>query len=248
MTVTETCWTVGALARRTGLSIRTLHHYDEIGLLSPMHRSEAGYRLYSAADLARLQQIKSLRALRFSLEEIRTLLQRPDVSALRVLELHLTRLREDMALQRELCARLEAIAAHLAVSEEISADEFFHTLEVMTMMDRIKTYYTPAQLETLEQRRRQPGEEEIRRVEGTWPELIAAMRGEMERGTDPADPRVQTLAAQWKALVEAFTGGDEGIADTLGTVYRNEPEAGARFGLDGELFAYVGRAMEPLSS
>jgi DNA-binding transcriptional MerR regulator len=246
--VAETRWTVGELARRTGLSVRTLHHYDEIGLLSPARRSEAGYRLYSAADVVRLQQIKSLRELGFPLEEIRTFLQRPDISPLRVVELHLARLREEMALQRDLCTRLEAIAAHLAAAEEVSADEFFRTMEVMSMMDRVKTYYTPEQLEALEQRRQQLGEDEVRRVEQAWPELIAAMRAEMEGGTDPADPRVQTLAVQWKGLVEAFTGGDEGITGALGTMYRTEPEVGARFGLDGELFAYVERAMDAVSS
>ena len=66
-----TAMKVGELAKRTGVSVRTLHYYDEIGLLSPSHRSEAGYRLYSAEDIARLQQIKSLRQLGFRLEEIR---------------------------------------------------------------------------------------------------------------------------------------------------------------------------------
>ncbi len=49
---------VGALAKRISLSVRTLHYYDEIGLLSPPGRTEAGHRLYSAGDLTRLQQIR----------------------------------------------------------------------------------------------------------------------------------------------------------------------------------------------
>ena len=58
---------VGKLAKQTGVSIRTLHHYDEIGLLKPSHRTEAGHRLYTPGDIARLQQIKSLQHLGFSL-------------------------------------------------------------------------------------------------------------------------------------------------------------------------------------
>ena len=54
---------VGEVAKRTGLSVRTLHHYDEIGLLSPSRRTASGHRLYGAGELARLQQIKSLRQL-----------------------------------------------------------------------------------------------------------------------------------------------------------------------------------------
>ena len=52
---------VGDLARRTGLTVRTLHHYDEVGLLKPSGRSDAGYRLYSQADVQRLHGIQTMR-------------------------------------------------------------------------------------------------------------------------------------------------------------------------------------------
>ena len=73
---------VGELAKRTGLTIRTLHHYDEIGLLKPSGHTESGHRLYTADDIARLQQVISLRQLGFSLEEVRDCLDRPDFSPL----------------------------------------------------------------------------------------------------------------------------------------------------------------------
>src|SRR5689334_2659968 len=106
-------WKVGELAQRTGLSVRTLHWYDEIGLLTPSCHTETGHRLYTAADVARLQQIKSLRQLGLSLEEVRDCLERGDFSPLDLIERHLARLREQMELQRRLCERLEAIAAPL---------------------------------------------------------------------------------------------------------------------------------------
>jgi DNA-binding transcriptional MerR regulator len=85
---------VGELARRTGLTIRTLHHYDEIGLLQPTLHTESGHRLYTAGDVARLQQVLSLRQLGFSLEEIRDCLDRPGFAPLEVIHLHVARLRE----------------------------------------------------------------------------------------------------------------------------------------------------------
>src|SRR5919201_3674111 len=93
---------VGELARRTGLTVRTLHHYDEIGLLRPSLHTEAGHRLYTARDVARLQQVLSLRQFGFSLEEIRECLDRPGFSPLEVIGLHLARLRDQIALQRRL--------------------------------------------------------------------------------------------------------------------------------------------------
>jgi MerR family transcriptional regulator, thiopeptide resistance regulator len=67
-------WTVGQVADELGVTVRTLHHYDEIGLLRPSERSRAGYRLYTTADLERLQNIVVYRRLGFALEEIGRLL------------------------------------------------------------------------------------------------------------------------------------------------------------------------------
>ena len=76
---------VGELAKQTGLTIRTLHHYDEISLLKPSLHTAAGHRLYTAADIARLQQVLSLRQLGFSLEQVRDCLDRPGFSPLEVI-------------------------------------------------------------------------------------------------------------------------------------------------------------------
>lgn len=70
----ERRWQIGDLAKQTGLSVRALRHYDELGLLRPSERSEAGYRLYAEADVRRLYRIVALRQLDFPLEEIASLL------------------------------------------------------------------------------------------------------------------------------------------------------------------------------
>ena len=155
---------VGDLARRTGLTVRTLHHYDAIGLLKPSLHTEAGYRLYTRADVARLQQVLSLRQLGFSLEEVRACLDRPDFSPLEVIRLHVARLREQIELQRKLCERLETLAVYLRAAGEVSADEFLGTIEEMTMMEAMaEKYFTPEQLQVIKQRREQAGPEVLGR-------------------------------------------------------------------------------------
>src|SRR5205809_3901830 len=145
---------VGELARRTGLTIRTLHHYDEIGLLRPSLHTESGHRLYTAGDVARLHHVVSLRQLGFSLEEARDCLDRPGFSPLEVIGLHVARLREQIEMQRGLCERLEGLTAYFRTAGEVSADVFLQTIEVMTM---IENYYTPEQLEQLKKRREEAG-------------------------------------------------------------------------------------------
>src|SRR5215471_14072997 len=210
---------VGELARRTGLTVRTLHHYDEIGLLKPSLHTEAGYRLYTRADVTRLQQVLSLRQLGFALEEIRDCLDRPGFAPLEVIRLHLTRLRQQIELERKLCARLEALAEQFRTVEEVSADAFLYTIEVMTMFEK---YYTPEQMAQFEARAKEVGQEAIDQAPQQWSDLFTAVTDEMEAGTDPADPKAQELAKRWLAMVTLCTGGDPGIYNSLRTMYEKE--------------------------
>jgi DNA-binding transcriptional MerR regulator len=203
---------VGELARRTGLTVRTLHHYDEIGLLRPSRHTGAGYRLYTARDIARLQQVVSLRQIGLSLEEIRDCLDRPGFSPLEVIDLHLARLREQIESQRRLCERFETIAARLRTAENVSADEFLRAIEGTIM---VESYFTPAQIERIRERRAEVGGEVLNQKQAEWAELIAQAQAEMERGTDPGDPRVQALAQRWLRLVEFTTGGDPEMAQAI---------------------------------
>jgi DNA-binding transcriptional MerR regulator len=107
--------TVGEVAQLTGVSVRTLHHYDEISLLSPSGRSEAGYRLYSYEDLTRLQEILVWRQLSFSLGEIRDLLDDPEHDRLRALR----RQREMVVVER---ARLGAVLHALDATIDAAVD------------------------------------------------------------------------------------------------------------------------------
>lgn len=233
-------WKVGELAKRTGLTVRTLHHYDQIGLLSPSHRTAAGHRLYVDDDVARLQQITSLRSLGFPLEEIRDVLNQKRLSPLQVVQLHADRLREQVKSQQRLVERLDALAAGLREAEAVSAEQLIQTIEEITMFEK---YYTPEQLDYLAQRREQVGEERIKEVEAEWPRLMAEVRAEMERGTDPCDPRVQEMARRWKGLVEEFTGGNEGVRQSLGNMYQNESTVhNMDMSSMRPLMEYVGRA------
>jgi MerR family transcriptional regulator, thiopeptide resistance regulator len=247
MTVKSTAMKVGELAKQTGISVRTLHYYDEIELLSPSGRTDADYRLYAEADIVRLQQIMSLRQLGFSLVEIRECLQKPDFSLHHTIQLHIARLREQIELSHKLLHRLEAIASlassvnasHAATS--ITVEDLIQTIEAITMFEK---YYTPEQLETLKQRRESVGEERIRQVENEWEKLISQARTEMEKGTDPASVSVQNIAKRWRELIDEFTGGNPGIEQSLTRMYQQEGVEAASRGMgDAALWEYMGRAI-----
>ena len=233
---------IGELAKRTGLTVRTLRYYDEIGLLSPPRRPGSTYRQYGDAEISRLQQIASLRQLGFSLDEIREILSRPETSVRQVIELHLTRLNEQIALMEQLRWRLQAIERGLNANGSVTAEEFLNTMEVMNRMER---YYTPEQLAALKARAEAVSDEHIRAVEAEWPVLIAQVQAEYDAGTDPADPKVQALATRWMELVHEFTGGDPGITRSVNRMWQEETDVhGTETAPVRALMGYVSQAIE----
>ncbi|WP_330238584.1 MerR family transcriptional regulator [Streptomyces sp. NBC_00525] len=121
-------YSVGQVAAFAGVTVRTLHHYDKAGLLSPSGRSPAGYRLYGEADLVRLQQILFYRELGFSLDEIAEIFKDPQANAL-----------------DQLLARQERLAAEIARLERLSevarrAIEVQRTGVALTPQERFEVF------------------------------------------------------------------------------------------------------------
>jgi MerR family transcriptional regulator, thiopeptide resistance regulator len=136
-------WKVGELARRTGLTVRTLHWYDQLGLLRPSQRTPSGHRLYVPADVQRLQQIRSLRHLGFTLEEIQDCLRQRKFTPAKVLRLHLAELKEQIRRERHLAGKLERLADRLDGAGAVSVPELMTIIEEITMSE---SYLTPEQL------------------------------------------------------------------------------------------------------
>ena len=226
-------WKIGELARRTGLTVRTLHHYDAIGLLSPAERSGGGHRVYGEADVQRLYRIVSLRSLGFPLEAIAAALDRDGFDARTAVEEHLRGLEDQIERDRALRRTLRSLL------DRLGTDDFLTTIEEMTMHQR---YYTPEQLEQLETRRRDLGDRAIKDVEREWGEIFATLRAEMEAGTDPADPRLRPIARRGRELVAMFTGGDPGVKQSLNEMWQNEDPAKLSRGMvDGEVMGYYAK-------
>jgi DNA-binding transcriptional MerR regulator len=224
-------WKIGELARRTGLTVRTLHHYDEIGLLSPAERSDGGHRVYDEADVQRLYRIVSLRSLGFPLDAIAQALDSQTFDAREAVDDHLRRLEAQIAQEQQLLDKLRTLR------QRLDADDFLTTIEEITMRER---YYTPEQLDQLEQRRQALGEDAIEDVEREWGEIFATLKQEMDKGTDPADPRLRPIGDRSRELIEMFTGGDPGIQASLKRMYETEgPEKASRGMADPAVFAYL---------
>jgi len=232
---------VGALSRSTGVTVRTLHHWDAIGLLVPSERTSAGHRRYTDADVRRLYRIVALRGLGMGLDAIAAVLGGDhDVKA--TVRHHLAALDQRIEATRALRDRVAGLLDAFDALGEPSTAAFIETIEVMTVYEQ---YYTPEQLAELEERRRQLGPEGMEQAQRDWATLIDEVREEHRRRTDPGDPRMQELARRWQALVEQFTGGNPEIAASLKRMYEDQGvERASRGMIDPELSEYVQRAMQ----
>jgi DNA-binding transcriptional MerR regulator len=228
---------IGELAKQTGLSIRTLRYYDEIGLLVPSHRTEAEYRLYSEGDIARLQQILSLRQLGFALKEIRECLENPEFSLPRVIDLHLARLQEQMAVSRSLFTQLSQIAQQLQTSQSVAVADLMTTMETITMTQQ---YLTQEQHDLLEAR--------LQQGQAEWQQFLTQARSYLTEGRDLNDPEVQQMVWQWRTSILGFVGGDLQLYEALTQLYQQEGAEAASWGtLDAPTLEYILKAVAMLS-
>jgi len=232
--------TIGALAKRTGLTVRTLHHYDQIGLLTPSGRTDGGYRLYSEADVIRLERIVLLRSLGVPLTDIAVALESSANAILSLLERQAMEVQARVDEATALHARLQATIAQLRAHEYHHADDALSLISAVLTFQR---YFDDEQRQALRKRAAELGPERIRNVEARWPQLIAEVRREMTAGTPPEHPQVLALAEEWQSLLDEFTNGRWDIASSAGRMISAEPSIQRRTGLDGEIMDYVARAM-----
>lgn len=122
---------IGEVAKRTGLTHRTLRHYDDLGLLIPSGRSDGDYRLYSHDDISRLLQIQHLKSLGLSLDDIQRALDEPGFNAVELLERHAALVEARIAQEHDLLTRLRRLSA----AANAGWDE---VLEVIALTERLR--------------------------------------------------------------------------------------------------------------
>ena len=127
---------VGELAKRAGLTVRTLHHYEQTGLLTPSARSEAGYRLYNLSAVQRLHMIKALAQAGLTLATIKDYLDRQTLSLPELLTQQIDMLNAQLRDVGRLRDRLLVLRETLASGNEPDLESWLQTLELMKMYDR----------------------------------------------------------------------------------------------------------------
>lgn len=201
---------VHEFAELAGVTIKTLHHYDRLGLLKPS-RTGAGYRMYAERDLERLEQIIALKFLGIPLRQIRVVLDRAALELPDALRLQRKALEEKQVLLARAVRAIRAAEEALEPGKPVDPAILKKIIEVIDMqndIEEMRKYYGTA--EAWEQRRRYYEEGPSRE----WQELYRDVRAAL--GEDPASEKAQTLADRWlKLAVRAYSGDPEVQTDSM---------------------------------
>ena len=225
---------VGDLARRTGLTVRTLHHYDEVGLLKPSGRSDAGYRLYSQADVQRLHGIQTMRQMGLALCDIAELLAGDGVAPERIIGQQIRALDQQITQATELRGRLTMLRDGLMAGAEPDMGNWLEALALMTTYGK---YFSTTELRQIFTN--------WSLIEADWLVVKDLVRSAMDRQLPPDAPEVQALAYRWMALMLHWMGGDLDLLERWGHMFRTEPSAqGRNHAPPGDMIAYVEAAID----
>jgi DNA-binding transcriptional MerR regulator len=221
-------YTVSRLAKMAGVSVRTLHHYDEIGLLVPAQRSPAGYRLYREADLLRLQQVLFFRELDFPLDDIRRILDDPGFDYLAALEKHRRLLHGRAARIGRLLNTIDRTIARLTendMDDKVTDKELYagFTKEQRQRYEReVREQYDPDLVAESNRRVRNMTKTQWQALQVEGEEVHLVLAGLMDRPVN--DPEVQAAIARHYAMMNQFYPVSAEIYRGLGQLYITNDE------------------------
>lgn len=212
-------YSIGSLSKLSGVSVRALHHYDQIGLLQPSEVAQSGYRYYDDAAVERLWQILFYRELDFPLQKIAQILSSPAFDRNRALMEHHSLLLQ----KRERLNRLIELVSNAMKGETTMEFKPFDTSEIDALRDqyaeeaKARWGNTDAYRES-EMRAAKWTKDDIARFQRESGEIFSAFAALV--GTDPADTRVQALVSRWQAHISAnyYHCTDEALS-CLGQMY-----------------------------
>ncbi|TAK92494.1 MAG: MerR family transcriptional regulator [Burkholderiaceae bacterium] len=221
---------IGELAKRIGITVRTLHHYDAIGLVKPSGRSEAGYRLYDRNDVARLYRIQALRGLGLSLAQTAELLSSPSGELCAVIGQQMRAIEQELAQAAALRERLAKLDAQLAADDDPDSEVWLSTLAMMSTRHK---HFSAADIDALQQRT------DPRSFLEQWRAFIPEVRAAMNDRLPPQSAEAKALSERWMLLVEQTMVVDPRFIVKLRAMHETEISVQAETDVDGPMIDYI---------
>jgi MerR family transcriptional regulator, thiopeptide resistance regulator len=237
-------YTVGQLAKLSGVTVRALHHYEKLGLLPPSGRSASGYRRYSEQDVLRLHRILVCRQMGVHLKDIAPYLG-PGAPPLQALLAQ-----QAAAIQAEL-DRLQRVLSMLKRISAVAGHEDDHSLtnqllELMSTMTSLQEHYTAEELDQLHILRDAISPDERAKMKTELADLLRHFAEAESRGTSPSHESINELARRWVALGRMAASSSQ-IRTKTRALIENEPKVQRATGITPSLKIYIDNAVAAVS-
>ena len=239
-------YTVRQLGQLAGVSVRTLHYYDEIGLLRPSRVGDNGYRYYDEDAVMRLQQILLYKELELSLDEIRDLLDQPGFDVLRALEDHRRALGQRLARLRRLLLTVDQTIAHVKGERPMSnKDLFAFSEEQQAEYEKEAEALWGESVRASSRKWKGYSAEKKKQIFAEGEAVSLDMIERLNAGDAPDNPAVQAIVARWERHLRYFYAPTVAIMRGLGGAYVEHPGFRAFFDkLHPRLAEYMRDAIE----
>lgn len=235
---------IGELAKSTGLSVRALHHYDEMGLLKPSMRTQSGHRIYTENDILRLHKIISLKQLDLPLEQVGEIIGQPVSFIQETLDRQLEKLESEIEQKQVIHRRIRAASDYVRLKDQVELPELVNVIKDLVLNEK---YFSKEQWLDFEKRGNELGTEKVKEALDEFPKLIQQVQHEMDSATPPDHPKVVKLINRWKELGELFTGNDPEVLEQAKRMHSENPGLKERHGVTPELIEYIKQAKQSMS-
>jgi len=208
----------------TGTTVRTLHHYDQLGLLRPSGRRPNGYRVYTQDDLLRLEQIIALKFLGLPLRQIGRILESPALTLEKSLRVQAGIIAEEVRRLERAARAVRQVGRQLDAEKKVNLKTIIQIIQEIQMSEETKKnwaerFYTPEEMKEFKEIGKGYTPEQMEAYQKKWAALIEEVKSHL--GTDPAGPLGQQLARRWKALFDEAYGGHPSLKKRIGEAYRS---------------------------
>lgn len=214
-------YTVKTLASLAGISVRTLHHYDKIGLLKPSKRTDAGYRVYREKDLLKLQQILLYREVEMPLDRIKAVINKAGFDMIKALENHkkclIERKQRTKVLIRTIDKTINSLKEESAMLKDEELYEGFSKEEIKAIKKEVKEKYDPKMVKESYQNVARLSKPEFNNLKKEGEDITKEMA--LLLGSDPAGEKAQKVIAKHYNYLHNFYKPNYEMYRGLGDLY-----------------------------
>ncbi|MEH7239162.1 MerR family transcriptional regulator [Bacillus sp. JJ1562] len=234
-------YTIGQLSKNTGVTVRTLDYYDEIGLIKPSSKTNGGHRLYNEDDVMRLERILALKYMGFTLEQIKDILKNSSSTWQQAIEQQLEMVRREQERLKMLEQALLGVSYSIEIEGKINWSIIFKTIQLYQqtpedILQQYKEYLTEEEMKKIIQMNEKITEEDSKE----WLQIIRDIKNNLE--ADPTSEVAQGLVERWINHSEKMFGNDEKLLGHMWESLQNLKEGIVFYPLNKEVINFIERA------